>query len=258
MTICSFCSVKSKKITKFLDKTIDFFVDKCYKKSVAYFYIILNIEVKKEEVIYMATRIEEVDYNGFPRIAKAMREDAIKLNKEVTTAYSTVGVMQKSWYGPRYDELVKIFNKMIPNFESILKLTVTDFPYTLELIANNYSNVDKGRKVTTAEKTSIQKIQKISLSGKTTFRFMETNVKTHQTEINKNFDKILSYINSIEANYKKLNWKSAASKEFEMKFNRLKKDISTSVSDTKKQFKKLMDQTVEDIRRSEKANTVSQ
>ena len=86
---------------------------------------------------------------------------------------------------------------------------------------------------------------------------MEENVKTNQTDINKNFDRILGFIDSIEANYKKLNWVSAAAKEFEMKFNRLKNDISTKVSDTKIQFKKLMDQTVEDIQRSESANTVS-
>lgn len=205
----------------------------------------------------MDSRIEEVDYNGFPRIAKAMREDAKNLNREVSTAYATVGVMQKSWYGPRYDDLVKIFNKMIPNFENILTLTVTDFPYILELVANNYSNVDAGKKVTTAEKTPIQKIEKISPSGKKTFRFMESNVKTHQTDIGKNFDKILGFLDSIEANYKKLNWKSAAAKEFEMKFNRLKKDISNSVTDTKREFKTLMDQTVEDIQRAEKSNTVS-
>ena len=206
----------------------------------------------------MATNIEEVDYNGFPRIAKDMREIAIKLNKQVNMAYSTVGVMQKSWYGPRYDDLVKIFNKMIPNFENILKLTVTDFPYTLELVANNYSTVDIGRKVTTAEKTAIQKIEKIAPSGKTTFRFLEENVITHQNNIYKDFEKILGFINDIEASYKKLNWVSASAKEFEMKFTRLKNDITNNVEDTKKQFKNLMDQAIADVARAEKANNVSQ
>lgn len=206
----------------------------------------------------MATNIEEVDYNGFPRIAKDMREIAIELNKQVNMAYSTVGVMQKSWYGPRYDDLVKIFNKMIPNFENILKLTVTDFPYTLELVANNYSTVDIGRKVTTAEKTAIQKIEKIALSGKTTFRFLEENVITHQNNIYKDFDKILGFINDIEASYKKLNWVSASAKEFEMKFTRLKNDITNNVEDTKKQFKDLMDQAIADVAKAEKANNVSQ
>jgi len=206
----------------------------------------------------MSSSIEEVDYNGFPRIAKAMRGDAIKLNKEVTMAYATVGVMQKNWYGPRYDDLVKIFNKMIPNFENILKLTVTDFPYTLELVANNYSTVDTGKKVTSAEKTAIQKIQNISLSGKTTFRFMEENVKANQNDINKNFERILGFMDSIEANYKKLNWISASAKEFEMKFTRLKNDITKNVEDTQKQFKILMDQTIADVAKSEKANNVSQ
>lgn len=204
----------------------------------------------------MATRIEEVDYRGFPRIAKDMRENAIKLNKQINMAYSTVGAMQKNWYGPRYDDLVKIFNKMIPNFERILKLTVTDFPYTLEIIANNYSTVDTGKKVTTAEKTAIKKIEKIAPSGKTTFRFMEENVKTNQNDIYKDFEKILGFINSIEASYKKLNWVSASAKEFEMKFTRLKNDISNSVEDTKKEFKKLMDQTIADVARFEKANKV--
>ncbi len=206
----------------------------------------------------MSSSIEEVDYNGFPRIAKAMRGDAINLNKEVTMAYATVGVMQKNWYGPRYDDLVKIFNKMIPNFENILKLTVTDFPYTLELVANNYSTVDTGKKVTSAEKTAIQKIQNISLSGKTTFRFMEENVKANQNDINKNFERILGFMDSIEANYKKLNWISASAKEFEMKFTRLKNDITKNVEDTQKQFKILMDQTIADVAKSEKANNVSQ
>ena len=206
----------------------------------------------------MSSSIEEVDYNGFPRIAKAMRGDAINLNKEVTMAYATVGVMQKNWYGPRYDDLVKIFNKMIPNFENILKLTVTDFPYTLELVANNYSTVDIGRKVTTAEKTAIQKIEKIAPSGKTTFRFLEENVITHQNNIYKDFEKILGFINDIEASYKKLNWVSASAKEFEMKFTRLKNDITNNVEDTKKQFKNLMDQAIADVARAEKANNVSQ
>lgn len=206
----------------------------------------------------MATRIEEVDYRGFPKIATAMRQNAVNLNKEATTAYATVTIMKKDWYGPRYDELVKIFNNMIPDFEKVLKLTVTDFPYTLEVIANNYSTVDTGKKMTAATKTPIKKIEKISPSGKTTMRFMENNVKTHQNNINKNFDKILELMNSIEANYKKVNWKSEAAEAFKQTFNKLKKDITKNVTETKKQFTKLMNQTIDDMERFEKANKVSQ
>ena len=79
-------------------------------------------------------RIDEVDYRGFPTVAKGMRSDAEKMNKEVIELYNTLKEMKKDWYGPRYDQLVKGFNKMIPDFDNMLKLTVTQVPASLEKI----------------------------------------------------------------------------------------------------------------------------
>ena len=202
------------------------------------------------------TRIEEVDYNAFPGIAGNMRNDAIQLNKEVKELYKTLAEMKKNWYGPRYDELVTSFNKMIPDLNEILKLTVTKVPFTLETIANNYAKVDLGKGITAAVEKASDAIADVAKSAKRTFRFKETAVRSNQSSMDKNLKKVLELMDSIESKYKKLNWKSEASDEFQRKFTALKKNISLSITDVSKQFTKLMNDAIQDVSKAEKANTI--
>ena len=201
-------------------------------------------------------RIDEVDYQGFPRVAKGMRDDAVKMNKEITELYNTLKEMKKDWYGPRYDELVKGFNKMIPDFDNMLKLTVTKVPFTLETIANNYAKVDMGKAVTTAIEKATKKIANVALSAKKTLRFEDNDVDAKRKKMEKNLDKVNDLMNSIEAKYNKINWKSDASDEFKKTFKSLKTNIVKNTTAIKKDFKKLMDQSAEDMRKAEQANKV--
>lgn len=201
-------------------------------------------------------RIDNVDYNGFPKVAKGMRSDAEMLNKQVKELYERLAEMKKDWYGPRYDELVKAFNRMIPDLNKILDLTVTQMPFTIETIANNYAKVDIGKGITSAIETATKKIADVVESGKQKLRFDETKVIADKQKMDTNLNRVLELMDSIEEKYKTLDWKSDASDEFEKTFKKLKSNISSNISNTKKQFKELMDKTISDMKGTESANTV--
>ena len=59
-------------------------------------------------------RIEGVDYEAMPGQANEMRGHGRQLNTELSKVYSSVEEMHNSWYGKRYNELVKSFNEIIP------------------------------------------------------------------------------------------------------------------------------------------------
>ena len=202
----------------------------------------------------MGARIDEVDYNGFPKVATNMRSEAEKLNKEINDLYKSLAEMKKDWYGPRYDELVKNFNKMIPDLNEITKLTVTKMPFTLETIANNYAKVDIGKGITAAVETAAKKIKDVAKSAKLNLRFEEKNVKTYQSSMETNLDKVLKLMDSIEERYKQLNWKSDASDEFQKTFKKLKSNITTNITGIKKDFTRLMNEARDDMQMVENAN----
>ena len=52
-------------------------------------------------------KIMNVDYEAIPGQAKQIRATAKQLNSEMTKAYNSIAEMHNSWYGKRYNELVK-------------------------------------------------------------------------------------------------------------------------------------------------------
>ena len=179
-------------------------------------------------------QIDHVDYEAMPRQAKQMREYAVELNGELRTAYSNVGDMHNSWYGIRYNELVKDFNELIPQVNDLLKLVVTEIPFAIETIANNYAKADKGQGVTSAEETSANT----------------------QRAVSEKFESAKELMNRIESEYNRVDWQSEASESFKARFAQLKSDILASFDNINNQFTKLMTQTQQDIETTEKANTV--
>lgn len=198
--------------------------------------------------------IDDVDYNGFPKVAKGMRSDAEELNNQVKELYDRLAEMKKDWYGPRYDELVKSFNRMIPDLNKIMELTVTKMPFTIEKIANNYAKVDTGKGITSAVETAAKKIAEVAESAKQRLRFNETKVNEDKQNMDTNLNRVLELMDSIENNYKTLEWESDASRTFEKTFKNLKNNIINNITDTKKQFKELMDKTLSDMKETENAN----
>ena len=201
-------------------------------------------------------KIDHVDYEAMPRQAKAMREYALELNNELRTAYSNVGEMHNSWYGVRYNELVKDFNELIPQVNDLLKLVVTEIPFAVETIANNYAQADKGQNVTSAEETSANNIENLPITNDVGMRFMTAEVANTQRSVSEKFDASKELMNKIEAEYNRVEWQSEASESFKTRFNKLKNDILMAFDNINNEFSKLMTQTQQDIETTEKANTV--
>lgn len=201
-------------------------------------------------------QIDHVDYESMPRQAKQMREYALELNGELRTAYSNVGEMHNSWYGIRYNELVKDFNELMPQVNDLLKLVVTDIPFAIETIANNYSQADKGQNVTSAEETPANKIEALPITNDVGMRFMTSEVTNTQNSVSEKFESAKELMNRIETEYNKVEWQSEAAESFKDRFNQLKNDILASFDNINNQFTKLMAQTQQDIETAEKANTV--
>ena len=201
-------------------------------------------------------KIDHVDYEAMPRQAKAMREYALELNSELRAAYTNIGEMHNSWYGVRYNELVKDFNELIPQVNDLLKLVVTEIPFAVETIANNYAQADKGQNVTSAEETSANNIENLPITNDVGMRFMTAEVANTQRSVSEKFDASKELMNKIEAEYNRVEWQSEASESFKARFNKLKNDILMAFDNINNEFSKLMTQTQQDIETTEKANTV--
>lgn len=202
-------------------------------------------------------RIQNVDYEAMAGQAKEMRGYGRQLNNEMTKAYSNVADMHNSWYGKRYNELVKSFNEMIPQLNEMLILVVTEVPYALENIANNYSQADRGQNVTAASNEAPNKLTNLSLSNDVGMKFMTSNVYTTRQNISTNFKNAKDQMDRVESAYSKIQWQSEASEAFKSKFTKLKNDIVTAFENINTQFTKLMQQTEQDIENAEKANNVN-
>ncbi len=201
-------------------------------------------------------QIMNVDYEAMPNQAKQMRQYAIELNNEFKTAYSYIGDMHNSWYGVRYNELVRDFNNLAPQVNKLLNLVVTEIPFALETIANNYSQADRGQNATTAEETTPNRIEDLPIINDVGMRFITEDVANTQRAVTEKFESVKELMNKIEAEYGKVQWQSEASDSFKARFTQLKNEIMSSIENINIQFTKLMNQTKQDIETTEKSNTV--
>ena len=200
-------------------------------------------------------KIMNVDYEAIPGQAKQIRGTAKQLNAEMTKAYNSVQEMHNSWYGNRYNELVKAFNEMIPQLNDMLTLVVTEIPFALETIANNYSQADKGANVTAASNEAPNKIANIPVSNDVGMRFITSEVASTQSQVSTNFNTARDQMNKIESIYGTISWSSEAADAFRTKFTKLKSNIVSSFENIDSQFKKLMLQDQQDVENAETSNT---
>lgn len=200
--------------------------------------------------------IVNVNYEAIPAIARQVRTHAQELNTEMVNVYNSIADMHNCWYGKRYNALAKEFNNIIPEINDLLELVVGDIPYLLETVANNYAQADKGSNVTSAMKTDPKKVTTLAMPGDVGMKFITEEVKTIKTRVSTNFQNAKEKMNSIEATYNKIEWKSEAAEAFKTKFTKLKANIVAAFENLDTQFTKLMAQTMEDVQASESANTV--
>ena len=200
--------------------------------------------------------ITNVDYEAIPAQARQIRVLGQDLNKEINTVYQSVANTGNCWYGTRYNELVKLFNNMIPGINDLLELVVGEIPFALENVANNYSQVDNRGKITSANKTAPNKINFITERKDVGMRFVTNEVEAIKNSISNNFKNAINKMNSIESTYKSIPWNSEAREEFSKKFSKLKSDIVSAFENIDNQFTRLMNATITDMEKAEKANTV--
>lgn len=200
--------------------------------------------------------ITRVDYEAIPRQAMSMRTHGKELNNEIFAAYQSIEEMHKSWYGKRYNSLVEEFNKIIPNLNELLELVVDELPFTLETVANNYALADTGSGVARAAKETPKKLSNLSFSSEIGMKFVTTEVEAIQQTVSRNFENAKGKMDEIQAEYAKISWQSEAADAFKARFQKLKTEIVRSFEELKSQFTTLMNQTKDDIQRTESANTI--
>lgn len=202
-------------------------------------------------------KIMNINYESMPGLAKQMREQGKDLNAEMVTAYQSIADMHKSWYGQRYNSLVKEFNKLAPELNELLELVVGEIPFVLETIANNYAQADRGSNVTSAGKEAPKKISTLTESNEVGMKFITAEVGTIQANVSNNFRRAKEKMDTIESEYEKIQWESEAAEAFRAKFKRIKANVIKAFEDIDSQFTKLMEQTKQDIQNTESANTVN-
>lgn len=202
-------------------------------------------------------KIEVVDYKDLGQKAKQIRTQAQDLNKELLSAYQHIIDMHKSWYGKRYNDLAKDFNNLAPTINEMLKLTVSEIPFALERIANNFSKVNEGAKTTSAQQTSIKKMTNVPRPNDIGMRFITKDVNQIKKFVEDNFKKAVIKMDTIESIFYKITWKSESADAFRARFNKLKKQITNELNKINTQFAKLMQQALDDMQTTEKNNTVN-
>ena len=200
--------------------------------------------------------IADADYELMAKVAKDMRERAVELNTELKNVYTKVEEMHNSWYGARYNELVKIFNEMEPQLNELLKLIVTDIPFSMETIANTYSNADRFQNVTSAEETNANLISALPITNDVGMRFVSGDVNNAQRTISEGFNKTKDLMSKVRAQLDNVSWRSEAADTYRSKMKELEDKINSAFDNINTQFVRLMNQTQQDIENAEKSNTV--
>ena len=202
------------------------------------------------------SRIRKVNYGEMAIQAKKIREDGKQLNDQIVKAYAYLSEMHEFWYGKRYNKLVMAFNNMVPQLNEMLSLVVYKLPYSLELISNNYSMVDRKQKETVEIDEEPNRIKEIEITNDSGLRFLSDQVISIQQKISKCFEIAKDQMNEIEIEYKRIVWESESADIFEEKFSEIKEKITAFFANINTEFKDLMQQTEDDLEKAEKINNV--
>lgn len=201
----------------------------------------------------------DVNYQILATNAKTIRTHAQDLNRYITSVYSKLADMHSVWYGKRYESLVKEFNNIIPQINDLLDLVVKDIPFSLESIANNYSQTEDGYNITSAQQTAPSKVSDLgpyNEGAENKMRFYSADVETVKNQIVSDLDNAKSKMDTIKSVYDQTPWKGEAAQAYTGTLTRLKEEIITSFENITTQFTKLMSQAQEDVNAAETGNTV--
>lgn len=202
--------------------------------------------------------IGNVDYMSIPAKTDQMRGVGRELNEKMQSMYDKITNLHNFWYGERYNRLVEGFNKIRPSINNIVKLIYTELPASLDIIANNYSKLDRNIGIRTLSEEKEKEIGALAIiddAGK--FRFNSDKVADVKQEVEANINKSIELIDEFENIYKTIDWDSDAATAYKPVFTRLKEEVVTALNNLKKDFTELMEQADKDAKLIENTNTVN-
>ena len=194
----------------------------------------------------------KIEYEGFPAEAREIREKASEVNDKICGIYKMFEEMNRSWRGKRYNDLAKQCNGVIGYFDKLLQLVVTQLPFELETVANNYSLADSGSKIVgMPEQRAVKKITQVPTPDPIDVYISIKDVEDYRTNIGMAFDNVNAMINQIDTRVKHLKWEGQAAGNYKAEINNLKDQIQKSVTEIRKAFSTKMNEAMEDMKLAE-------
>ena len=199
----------------------------------------------------------EVNYKDMPGKATTMQNLGKALNKELSTAWTSVNELRSTWHGVRYNTLIALFNKVTPAVNKILTLVICTIPDQLGTIARNYSIVD-GDTAPAVEPGSVTAIEALADSDTTTMSFEQEPAAAVKSSVSGNFDASKGYMDDIVNTFNTIDWVSEARNSYQAQLESLKAEIVAAIDGINKQYTTLMEEAANDMRAVENANNVAQ
>lgn len=196
-----------------------------------------------------------VDYENIPLKAKNMRDYAKQINEKLLDIYQKLMDMHNYWYGSKYNELINGYNRIIPGFNQFLETIVLELPSTFETIANNISNVDIQKNITTVQKDTPKKITEVSVGKESELKYVKTEVEKIQQVIEKDFKETCSLIENISKIVDQIGITCNDFTEYKTQINKLAKVYSEKINIIIKEFSIYMSTVKNQMELVEKANT---
>lgn len=201
--------------------------------------------------------IGNVDYMSIPAKTDQMRGVGRELNEKMQGMYDKIRELHDFWYGERYNRLVEGFNKIRPSVNNIVELIFTQLPSSLDIIANNYSKLDRSMNIRTVSEEKPRVIEELPTMDDTgKFRFISNSVADVKQDVEAKISKAIELIDEFENVYRTIEWESDAATSYKSLFARLKEEVVTSLNNLKKDFTELMAQAEQDTKLTEDTNTV--
>ena len=197
----------------------------------------------------------EVNYREMPGKATMMQNLGKALNKELSTAWTSVNDLRSTWHGVRYNSLIALFNRVTPAVNKILTLVVCTIPDQLGTIARNYSIVD-GDTTAAVEPGSITAIETIADSDTATMSFEQEAAASVKASVSSNFDAARGCMDDILNTFNTVDWVSEARNSYQSQLESLKGEICTAIDTINKNYTTLMEEAANDMKNVENANNI--
>ena len=196
-----------------------------------------------------------VSPNSLASEAKKLRQIGKEFNTQINSTYDKIKNMHSSWQGEGYANICKEFNKLVTDINKVLNYMVTEVPYSLEKIANLFSNADEAGNVTTESKDAYNAVVLLNPPKDEKMKFVSSEVEAVKNNVLADFEKVKGQLNNFLAEFQKIEWNNSIALEFYNTFAGLKNKLFDSFSTIEQKFKTFMNETISAIQAVENANT---